>query len=50
LQRVEGAPEFSLPVYLLSSRNCSHPHLQAALEHAARLLPADTLQAATELT
>ncbi|MFB1010369.1 MAG: LysR family transcriptional regulator [Thiopseudomonas sp.] len=50
LQRVEGAPEFSLPVYLLSSRNCSHPHLQAALEHAARLLPADTPQAATELT
>lgn len=50
LRRVEGAPEFSLPVYLLSSRNCHHPQLQAALELAAGLLPAGTVQAASELT
>lgn len=36
--RVADAPEFSLPLYLLSSRNCKHPQLQAVL--ACALPPA----------
>ena len=31
LVRVEGAPEFSLPVYLLVSQHCEHSQLQVAL-------------------
>lgn len=31
LERVAGAPEFSLPVYLLVRQHCDHPQLQAAL-------------------
>lgn len=37
LVRVAGAPEFSLPIYLLSSRHCQHPQLSAALEATALL-------------
>lgn len=40
LLRVAGAAEFSLPVYLLAHKHCSHPQLQAALACIEHLLAA----------
>lgn len=36
LVRVANAPEFALPIYLLSSRHCQHPQLQQALACAVQ--------------
>lgn len=41
LLRVAGAPEFSLPLYLLSHKHSSHPQLQEALQCIECLASAD---------
>lgn len=38
LERVADAPEFSLPVYLLTRQHCDHPQLQAAVQCIEQLV------------
>lgn len=55
LMRVAGAPEFSLPVYVMTRKACNHPQLQTALHGIGQLVrqpphPHDSAVPASDIT